>query len=124
MTQFNIGSQHAGNITNIGGDATIGHQQGAYGAAAALAAIDDLRRATGVLEPAQRAAARQMMDELEDDVQRGETGSAAIRLRRLTDWLARTGALAAAGAAFVEPLARIARVLGPVAESVLRQLPL
>jgi len=124
MTQFNIGSQHAGNITNIGGDATIGHQQGAYGAAAALAAINDLRRATGVLQPVQRASARQMIDELEADVRRGQTGSAASRLHRLTNWLTGTSALAAAGAAFVEPLARIARVLGPAAESVLRQLPI
>ena len=125
MTQFHIGSQQAGNITNIGGDATFGAQQGTFAAGDARVLIGEVRGALRAvaLEPEARERAERDLDEVERAVEAGDEASAGSRLERLVTVLQRGGALAAAGAALVEPLTRLAQTLGPVGARVLALLP-
>lgn len=125
MTQFHIGSQQAGNITNVGGDATITSQHGSFVAHDARAAVRDVRQvlASSGLDPADRDRAERDLDDVEQAVERGDEATAGSRLERLVTLLSRAGALAGAGAALVEPLGRLAHALGPVGARVLSLLP-
>lgn len=125
MTQFHIGSQQAGNITNVGGDATITSQHGTFRAGDARVLIGEVRGAlrAAALDADVRASAERDLDGVEQAVEAGDEATAGSRLERLVTVLQRGGALAAAGAALVEPLSRLAQTLGPVGARVLALLP-
>lgn len=125
MTQFTIGSQQAGTITNVGGDATIGSQHGVNVGVQARAAVRDLRRALegAAVTDADRPAVDEALDDLEDEVRAGTPETAASGLERLVSLLDSAGALAGAGAGLVGPITRLAGALGAAGKRVLPLLP-
>jgi hypothetical protein len=125
MTEFHIGSQQAGTITNVGGDATISGQQGSFTAHDARVAIREVREAlrASALDRAERERAEGDLDDVEQAVGRGDERAAESRLERLVVRLKDAGALAGAGAALLGPITRLAQSLGPAAARVLAMLP-
>ena len=125
MTEFHIGSQQAGTITNVGGDATISGQQGSFSAHDARVAIRDVRAVlrTSSLDRADRERAEGDLDDVEQAVGRGDERAAESRLERLVVTLKDAGALAGAGVALLGPITRLAQTLGPAGARILAMLP-
>ena len=125
--QFNIGSQQAGNISNVAGDQHVsGGQHGVLHGAPPLRELEQARRVLAGLSlpPAERAAASAALDEVEQALE-GDTPQperAASALQRAAVLLRDVGAVAAAGASLTQPLAAIARWLGGLGAPVLRLL--
>lgn len=119
---FNIGSQQAGTISNVGRDQTVGHLEGALHASV-LRAVADLRAA--IADDALPQPARQQADQALDAVE-GELGRptpdkarVAARLEGLLGVLSRFGMLATATEHLIAPLQRIATWLGPAGRGLL-----
>jgi hypothetical protein len=105
MTTFNIGSQNAGSIQNIGGDMVV--HDGIHGSANVH--VVELRRCLAELKaevdglalaPKARAAATEALADAEAEAAAPRPRSKRLRdsLRRVTDALSETGALTNAGA--------------------------
>jgi hypothetical protein len=128
MTSFNIGSQSAGNINNVGRDQHVhGDQRGVVLTLDdARSAARQLRRALDVadLDAHTAAAGRRSVDELETELasESPNPGKIAPALRRLTESLAAAGALAAAATGLSAPITTIATWLGSLGAPVLQLL--
>jgi hypothetical protein len=107
--QVNLGS---GN-TNVGRDQVVVTLAGDVDALGAV-----LRELP--LTDAQRAEAQRALDGFRSSAR--DKPAAGAHLKRFTTVLRDAGALAAAGATVIEPLARIARWLGPLGTAVLALL--
>lgn len=122
---FNIGNQQAGQINMAGRDQyNYGGQQGSVvSVGEARGAAQALRAALGTadLPPAVREDLRQEAAAVERDLATPEPdrGRVADRLERMTRTLGRMGALAAAGASLVGPLATLGHWLGPAGATLL-----
>jgi hypothetical protein len=126
MATFEIGSQNAGSIQNVGGDMTIGelHIEAAWNAVDIRQELERLREeiARAALPPAAgdavEAAAAEARRPAPDPGRIGEL------LRDATTVADEAGALATAGTGLVESLRRAATVLGPAGKAALALLPL
>jgi hypothetical protein len=125
---FNIGSQNAGQINNVAGDMHVsGGQHGVVGTPEVARQISrNLRRSVATVQLDRRSAqaARAEVDEIDAGLSREQPDRARVAgaLERLTRLLSATGALAAAGAALVEPLQALAGWLGELGAPVLQLL--
>lgn len=129
MATFNIGSQNAANIQNIGGDAVI--HGGVYGHATfeigelriaiarAREHAADMELPAEVRVPLDRALASAADEAAQERPDKGRVanllGTAA---RTLTD----AGTVATAGTALIQTLRRAAMLLGPVGQAALALL--
>lgn len=122
---FNIGSQQAGSISNVGGDQRIGHLQATY-VATPLEALADLRAAVDAapLPPTAKQAAAQALDDAEAElaVPEPDRRRVADRLEKAAGILARVGALTAGAAQILTPLRELASWLGPAGSQLLQML--
>lgn len=129
MATFNIGTQNAANIQNIGGDAVI--QGGLYAHATfdqrelrvaiarARELVADMELPAEVRVPADRplaSAADEAAQEQPDKRRVGELLATAART------LTEAGTVATAGTALIETLRRAAILLGPVGHAALALL--
>lgn len=130
MTTFEIGSQNAASIQNVGGDLTIGelYVEAAWSSVEVRQELDRLREelAYATLSPERRAAA-----EVAIGAAAAEAGLPAPSRDRIGELLEEAttvvgGAegLATAGTGLVESLRRTATLLGPAGKTVLALLPL
>ena len=130
MTTFEIGSQNAASIQNVGGDLTIGelHVEAAWSSVEVRQELDRLREelAHATLSPERRAAA-----EVAIGAAAAEAGLPAPSRDRIGELLEEAttvvgGAegLATAGTGLVESLRRTATLLGPAGKTILALLPL
>jgi hypothetical protein len=125
---FHIGSQHANQINNVAGDMHLsGGQHGYVGDPEVGRQISrHLRRSVerAGLDGRSAVAARAEVDEIDAGLAAGRPDRSRIAgaLERLTRLLSATGALAAAGAALVEPLQALAGWLGELGAPVLQLL--
>lgn len=130
MATFEIGSQNAGSIQNVGGDLTIGelHVEAAWSTVEVRQELARLQEevARSALPPAARAAAGAAVDAAAAEAGRPtpDRGRIAELLRDATTVFGEAGALATAGTGLVESLRRTATVLGPAGKTALALLPL
>lgn len=128
MTSFNIGSQIAGNISNVGGDQHVhGDQRGvALSSDDARSAVRQLRRALDVadLDARTATAGRRSVEAIDTELAREspDPGTIAELLRRLTESLTSAGALASAATGLAAPITTIATWLGSLGAPVLQLL--
>jgi hypothetical protein len=116
-TNFNIGSQHASSINNIGRDQ---HIDGGINVTNvrrdALSAIDELRKAlTDVkLDEHERLAATDHLDSINEDLRRRRPDKRSIgeRLRALATILASAGAFATGSSSLIVAITAVATLLG------------
>ena len=130
MATFEIGSQNAGSIQNVGGDLTIGelHVEAAWSTVEVRQELARLQEevARSALPPAARAAAGAAVDAAAAEGGRPTPGRGRIaELRRGgTTVFGGAGGRATAGTGLVESLRRTATVLGPAGKTALALLPL
>ena len=128
---FQIGSQQAGQINNIGRDQTVygGQRAGAsFAGVEPLREVERLREAlagSGLDAPTRRAATRSL-DEVEEELERDSPDRQKVAggLERLTETFTRAGSLAKAGVELAGPLRQLAIWLGPLGKTVLAMVPL
>jgi hypothetical protein len=112
---FNIGSQQAGAINNIGGDFNAGRVEGTLQAGVLL--VGGLREALdqAPLAPEVRARAGRIVRDVERELEQPQPDKPGIaqRLEGLTRLLSGAGALAAAGDRLLPVLRELAGWLGP-----------
>jgi hypothetical protein len=121
---FNIGSQH-GNVSNVAGDMTVyGGQH--YTARPADRIGRELRTIQGIisamnLDPAARKAAAGFLADADRELgkSRHDAKKVARPIERLTRLLRDIGAIAAGGAALINPLTCIASGLGAAGQAIL-----
>ena len=121
---FNIGSQH-GNVSNVAGDMTVyGGQH--YTALPADMIGRELRNIQGVisamnLDPSARTAAARLLADADRELgkSRHDAKKVARPIERLTRLLRDIGAIAAGGAALINPLTCIASGLGAAGQAIL-----
>ena len=121
---FNIGSQH-GNVSNIAGDMTVyGGQH--YAALPADMIGRELRTIQGIisamnLDPAAKKAAAGFLADADRELgkSRHDAKKVARPIERLTRLLRDIGAIAAGGAALINPLTCIASGLGAAGQAIL-----
>ena len=130
MTTFEIGSQTAASIQNVGGDLTIGslHVEAAWNAGAVRDELAELRRllegaplpspARAAVEAAVGAAEAEAAGPVPDRDRISQL------LQRATHVLGDAGALTKAGTGVVETLGRTAVALGPAGKALLMLLAL
>jgi hypothetical protein len=122
---FNIRSQH-GNVSNVAGDMTVyGGQH--YTALPAHMIGRELRTIQGIisamnLDPAARKAAAGFLADADRELSksRHDAKKVARPIERLTRLLRDIGAIAAGGAALINPLTCIASGLGAAGQAILR----
>lgn len=130
MTTFEIGSQNAASIQNVGGDLTIGelHVENAWSAVEVRQELERLQGELGraALPPECRTAA-----EVAIGAAAAEAGLPVPSRERIAELLHEAttvvddaGGLATAGTGLVEGLRRTATLLGPAGRTVLTLLPL
>jgi hypothetical protein len=130
MATFEIGSQNAGSIQNVGGDLTIGelHVEAAWSAVEVRQELARLQEevARSALPPAARATAGQAVEAAAAEAGRPtpDRGRIAELLGEATTVVGEAEALARAGSGLVESLRQAATVLGPAGKTVLALLPL
>ena len=130
MATFEIGSQNAGSIQNVGGDLTIGelHVEAAWSTVEVRQELARLQEevARSALPSAARAAAGAAVDAAAAEAGRPtpDHGRIGELLRDATTVFGEAGALATAGTGLVESLRRTATVLGPAGKTALALLPL
>jgi hypothetical protein len=130
MTSFEIGSQTAGSIQNVGGDLTIENLQvqASWGTIEIRQELTRLgQELAGVaLPPEARAGAEAALGAAaaEAETTEPDRGAIARRLREATTILGEAGALSTAGKGLVESLRRTATALGPAGKTLLPLLPL
>ena len=130
MTSFEIGSQTAASVQNVGGDLAIGelHVDAAWSAVALRQELgrlqEELARAALPAEP--RAAAEESVGAAaaESGLPTPNRGRIAELLREATTVIDGAGGLATAGTGLVESLRRTATLLGPAGKTLLALLPL
>ena len=128
---FNIGSQQAGIISNVGRDQTVSEGQHATFLAGVAAARNEIRRIRDELDrlelpPDIGPAARAEIDSLDAELANDDVDKQAVatRLTRLTRLLKSAGALVSAGAALAAPLGALASWIGPLGQPILQLLGL
>lgn len=130
MTSFEIGSQNAASIQNVGGDLTIGelHVEAAWSAVEVRQELERLRDelARAALPPEGRVAAEEAVGAAaaEAGLPVPSRGRIAELLHEATTVLGNAGGLATAGTGLVESLRRTATLLGPAGKTLLALLPL
>ena len=130
MATFEIGSQNAGSIQNVGGDLTIGelHVEAAWSTVEIRQELTRLQEelARVALPADSRAAAEAAVGAAAAEARRPtpDRGRIAQLLREATTVAGNAGALASAGTGLVESLRRTATVLGPAGKTLLALLPL
>jgi hypothetical protein len=130
MTTFEIGSQNAASIQNVGGDLTIGelHVEAAWSAVEVRQELERLREelARAALPPERRAAAEEAVGAAaaEAGLPGPSRGRIAELLQEATIVVGDAGGLATAGTGLVESLRRTATLLGPAGKTLLALLPL
>lgn len=130
MTTFEIGSQNAASIQNVGGDLTIGelHVEAAWSAVEVRQELERLREklARAALLPERRAAAEEAVGAAaaEAGLPAPSRGRIAELLHEATTVVGDAGGLATAGTGLVESLRRTATLLGPAGKTLLALLPL
>ena len=130
MTTFEIGSQNAASIQNVGGDLTIGelHVEAAWSTVEVREELTRLQEelARVALPADSRAAAEAAVDAAAAEARRPRPDSERIArlLREAATVAGEAGALASAGTGLVESLRRTATVLGPAGKTLLALLPL
>lgn len=128
MTTFEIGSQNAASIQNVGGDLTIGelHVEAAWSAVEVRQELERLREklARAALLPERRSAAEEAVGAAaaEAGLPAPSRGRIAELLHEATTVVGDAGGLATAG--LVESLRRTATLLGPAGKTLLALLPL
>jgi hypothetical protein len=129
VATFNIGTQNAANIQNIGGDAMI--QGGIY----AQATFDQRELRVAIARARELAADMELPAEVQAPVDRALASAADEAAREQPDkrrvgellataarTLTEAGTVAAAGTALIETLRRAAILLGPVGHAALALL--
>ncbi|MGH3042940.1 MAG: hypothetical protein ACRDNG_14605 [Gaiellaceae bacterium] len=130
MATFEIGTQNAGSIQNVGGDLTIGNLRvdAAWSTVEIRHELTRLRQELAgiALPPESRTAAEAAVGAAaaEAETAAPDRGAIARRLREATTILGEAGALSTAGTGLVESLRRAAAVLGPAGKALLTLLPL
>jgi hypothetical protein len=130
MTTFEIGSQNAASIQNVGGDLTIGelHVEAAWSAVEVRQELERLREelARAALPPERRTAAEEAVGAAaaEAGLPAPSRGRIAELLHEATTVVGDAGGLATAGTGLVESLRRTATLLGPAGKTLLALLPL
>jgi hypothetical protein len=130
MTSFEIGSQNAVSIQNVGGDLTIGelHVEAAWSAVEVRQELERLREelARAALLPEGRVAAEEAVGAAaaEAGLPVPSRGRIAELLHEATTVLGNAGGLATAGTGLVASLRRTATLLGPAGKTLLALLPL
>ena len=126
MATFEIGSQNAGSIQNVGGDLTIGelHVEAAWSAVELRQELERLREelARSALPPAAGAAVEAAAVEARRPAP--DAGKIGGLLHEATTLAGEAGALATAGTGLVESLRRAAVLVGPAGKAALALLPL
>ncbi|MGH3036087.1 MAG: hypothetical protein ACRDMU_02805 [Gaiellaceae bacterium] len=126
MATFEIGSQNAGSIQNVGGDLTIGalHVEAAWSAVEVRQELERLREelAGSALPPAAGEAVEAAAAEARRPAP--DSGRIGHLLHEATTVAGEAGALATAGTGLVESLRRSATALGPAGKAALALLPL
>jgi hypothetical protein len=120
---FNIGSQH-GNVSNVAGDMTVyGGQH--YTALPADMIRRELGNIQGIisamnLDPAARKEVAGLLADADRELResRHDARKVARPIERLTRLLRDIGAIAAGGAALIDPLLRIASCLGAAGQAI------
>jgi hypothetical protein len=130
MTTFEIGSQNAASIQNVGGDLTIGelHVEAAWSTVEVRQELERLREelVRAALPPERRAAAEAAVGAAaaEAGLPAPSRGRIAELLHEATTVVGDAGGLATAGRGLVESLRRTATLLGPAGKTLLALLPL
>jgi hypothetical protein len=126
MSTFEIGSQNAGSIQNVGGNLTIGelHVEAAWSAVEVGQELERLREE--IARAALPAAAGDAVEAAAAEARRPapDPGRIGELLRDATTVAGEAGALATSGTGLVESLRRAATVLGPAGKAALALLPL
>jgi hypothetical protein len=126
MATFEIGSQNAGSIQNVGGNLTIGelHVEAAWSAVEVGQELERLREE--IARAALPAAAGDAVEAAAAEARRPapDPGRIGELLRDATTVAGEAGALATSGTGLVESLRRAATVLGPAGKAALALLPL
>lgn len=123
MSTFNIGTQNAATINNVGGDMTV---EGGFHASGqwSYEVRNEIERAREALaqmplSPEVRASAD---GALREAAEASDKGRAADRLAKATGTLKEAGALTSAATTLIESLTRAAKLLGPIGATVLALL--
>jgi hypothetical protein len=130
VTTFEIGSQNAASIQNVGGDLTIRdlHVEATWSTLEVRQELVRLQEelARVALPPDLRAAAEAAVGAAAAEAGRPspDPGRIAQLLGEATPVAGEAGALATAGTGLVESLRRAATVLGPAGKALLALLPL
>jgi hypothetical protein len=130
MTTFEIGTQNAGSIQNVGGDLTIEslHVEASWSTVELRQELTRLRQelAGVALPPEARAGAEAAMGAAlaEAATTEPDRGAIAQRLHEATTIVGEAGALSTAAKGLVESLRRAAAALGPAGKTLLPLLPL
>jgi hypothetical protein len=130
MTTFEIGSQTAASIQNVGGDLSIGqlHVEAAWSVAAVRDELAELRKllADAPVTYPERYAAEAAIAAAEAEAASPTPDRERISglLQRVTHVLGDAGALTRAGSGLVESLGRAAVALGPAGKALLMLLAL
>jgi hypothetical protein len=130
MTTFEIGSQNAGSIQNVGGDLTIGelHVEAAWSAVEVqqeLARLQEELNGVPISYPTRVAAESALAAaQAEAAAQAPDRARISELLQRATQVLSNAGSLTTTGTGLAEALRRAAVVLGPAGKAVLALLPL
>jgi hypothetical protein len=126
MSTFNIGTQNAASINNVGGNMTVdgGMHASAEWSYQVQGEIERAREALAQVPlPAPvRASADEALAEAAAASSNGDKGRVAASLVKATGTLKEAGALASAGTALIESLKRAATILGPIGATVLALL--
>jgi hypothetical protein len=126
LTSFNIQSQQAGTIQNVGGDLTVNggvHSSATFDAAGLrgeLAKVqDEVSRLP--LDPAQQDIAAGHLAIAADEAAQLEPDRERVsgHVRRAAEVVQDAGALATGSGALLESLVRIGRILGPAGRALL-----
>jgi hypothetical protein len=127
MATFNIGSQHAASINNVGGDMYVGELRAETPwrpaeVHAELTRVDRELSRLG-LPPGPEAEIRQALSQATSAHSDGDPHAVASGLTRVTRMLREAGALSNSAAGLVEALRRTGNALGPAGKQLLALLP-
>jgi hypothetical protein len=122
---FNIGTQNAGNISNVAGDMTVHRTQQGQANFTLADAYQDIKGIREVLKtlalpPDEYRAADRAIQDAEKEASKPSPDKRKIaqHLEAFTQIVVKFGALATAGATLIAPLQRLAAWLGPVGQFI------
>jgi hypothetical protein len=126
MSTFNIGTQNAAVVNNVGGNMTVegGIHASAQWSYQVRTEIETAREALAQtpLPPDVKASADEALKEAAEAANGDDRGRVAQLLTKATSTLRDADALASAGSGLLESLARAAKILGPIGATVLALL--